>query len=90
MGRRLAAGGDRRRAEPVRNAELMRMLRHHWAAKGFGLPTPAPLLKVGAVGLRTDPALALTGRHCTSEVLDDVGFAFRYPKLPEALEQIAS
>lgn len=39
--------------------------------------------------LRTDPALALTGRHCTSEVLDDVGFAFRYPKLPEALEQIA-
>ena len=47
---------------PVRNAELMRALRtalHRPAAP----PTPAPLVRLGSLVLRTDPALALTGRR---------------------------
>lgn len=72
---------------PVRNAELMAALRRH-LHRPAAPPTPAPLLKVGAVGLRSDPALALTGRHCTSCVLDEAGFAFVYPDIDAALREI--
>lgn len=51
-------------------------------------PTPAALLHLGAIALRSDPALALTGRHCTSTVLRDAGFDFIYPDLDAALTQI--
>lgn len=70
--------------QPVRNAELMRLIRRA-SKRRFGLPTPAPVLKLGAIGLRTDPALGLTGRHCTSEVLPAAGFTFRYPRLADTL-----
>ncbi|WP_083701466.1 DUF1731 domain-containing protein [Tersicoccus sp. Bi-70] len=77
---------------PVRNAELMRTLRRHAGGIGrispgrwIGLPTPAPVLRVGAVLLRTDPALGLTGRHATSTVLDEAGFRFDHPHLDGAV-----
>ncbi|MCO1337365.1 NAD-dependent dehydratase [Kocuria polaris] len=79
--------------EPVRNRELMRILRGALAPqplKRRSLNTPAPLLNVGAVALRTDPALGLTGRHVTSRVLADAGFTFRYPDLPGAISEIVS
>lgn len=69
---------------PVRNGELMAAFREH-TGRRFGLPTPAVLLRVGAVALRTDPALALTGRHATSTVLAEAGFTFQYPELTGAL-----
>ncbi|TFV48536.1 NAD-dependent epimerase/dehydratase family protein [Blastococcus sp. TF02A_35] len=56
---------------PVTNADLMAALRralHRPAAP----PTPAPLVRIGAVLLRTDPALALTGRRVVSRVLADL------------------
>ncbi|MFI1912104.1 DUF1731 domain-containing protein [Nocardia sp. NPDC020380] len=72
---------------PVRNRDLMaglrRQLHRPWAP-----PTPAPALTIGAVFLRTDPALGLTGRHATSEVLRAAGFRFRYPTLDEALSDL--
>lgn len=71
---------------PVRNSELMAALRR--AVHRPGLPTPAALLKIGAVALRTDPALGLTGRHATSEVLDGAGFRFRFPTLAGALDDL--
>ena len=72
---------------PVRNAELMSTLRRSAGGAGrhLALPTPEPVLRLGALLLRTDPALGLTGRHATSRVLDDAGFAFRYPTLAEAV-----
>ncbi|WP_417234196.1 DUF1731 domain-containing protein [Arthrobacter sp.] len=76
---------------PVRNAELMRQLRRALAAgplKRFGLPTPEPLLKLGAAALRSDPALGLTGRHATSRRLHQAGFTFSYPELDAALAAI--
>lgn len=72
---------------PVRNAELMATLRkvlHRPPAP----PTPAALVRLGAAVLRTDPALALTGRRCVPARLLDAGFTFTYPRLDEALEQL--
>ena len=74
---------------PVRNRDLMATLRwqlHRPAAP----PTPAVLVKLGAVVLRTDPALGLTGRHATSKVLKDTGFEFRFPTLDAALADLLS
>lgn len=72
---------------PVRNAELMatlgRRLHRPWAP-----PTPAVLARIGAVVLRTDPALALTGRHTTSAVLRGLGHTYRFPRLDEALADL--
>ncbi|MFC4125815.1 DUF1731 domain-containing protein [Nocardia rhizosphaerae] len=72
---------------PVRNAELMAALRKH-LHRPPSPPTPAAVLGVGAVVLRTDPALGRTGRHATSEVLPKTGFTFRYPTLAEALTDL--
>ncbi|GAB48338.1 epimerase [Mobilicoccus pelagius] len=72
---------------PVRNDELMATLRRA-SGRRVGLPTPAPLLRLGAVALRTDPALALTGRHTTSRVLADAGMTWRHPTLAGALDDL--
>lgn len=72
---------------PVRNAELMAALRkvlHRPPAP----PTPAALVRLGAVVLRTDPALALTGRRCVPSRLLDAGFAFDHPQIEGALEDL--
>ena len=72
---------------PVRNAELMRSLRrvlHRPSAP----PTPAPLLHVGALLLRTDPALGLTGRRAVSAKLAAAEFRFTHPHLDGALEDL--
>jgi uncharacterized protein (TIGR01777 family) len=74
---------------PVRNAELMATLRtvlHRPAAP----PTPAALVRLGARILRTDPALALTGRRCVPARLLAADFRFAYPTLDAALEDLLS
>ncbi len=72
---------------PVRNAELMAALRRV-LRRPPAPPTPAPLVRLGAVLLRTDPALALTGRRAVSRVLGEAGFDFRFPRLEEALADL--
>lgn len=72
---------------PVRNVDLMASLRHA-LHRPPAPPTPAPMLKVGALFLRTDPALGLTGRRARSEVLDEAGFEFRFPELDAALADL--
>ncbi|MGY2062111.1 DUF1731 domain-containing protein, partial [Nocardia gipuzkoensis] len=72
---------------PVRNRELMAALRRH-LHRPPAPPTPALILRIGAVALRSDPALGLTGRHATSEVLPHTGFRFRHPTLDEALTDL--
>ncbi|WP_198154085.1 DUF1731 domain-containing protein [Catenuloplanes japonicus] len=72
---------------PVRNADLMAGLRrvlHRPPAP----PTPVPLVRLGAMLLRTDPALALTGRRCVPARLRDAGFTFARPDLVPALEDL--
>lgn len=73
--------------EPVRNAELMASLRRH-LRRPTSPPTPELLVRLGSIPLRTDPALGLTGRHCTSDVLRDAGFTFAHPTLDGALDDL--
>jgi uncharacterized protein len=75
--------------EPVRNADLMRELRAA-VHRPPALPTPAWLVGVGAVALRTDPALALTGRRARPAKLQAIGYRFEYPNLGEALRNLIS
>jgi uncharacterized protein len=72
---------------PVRNRDLMDLLRRQ-LHRPPAPPTPAALVKLGAVVLRTDPALGLTGRHATSKVLKDCEFEFAFPTLDAALADL--
>jgi uncharacterized protein (TIGR01777 family) len=65
---------------PVRNGDLMAALRRH-LHRPPAPPTSAALLRIGAVVLRSDPALGLTGRHATSKVLRENGFAYQFATL---------
>jgi uncharacterized protein (TIGR01777 family) len=72
---------------PVRNAEFMATLRRVWH-RPPSPPTPLWLLRVGAVVLRTDPALASTGRRCVPGRLQNRGFVFAYPQLAGGLADL--
>lgn len=74
---------------PVRNAELMASLRHT-VGRPPAPPTPAVLARVGAWVLRTDPALALTGRRAIPARLDEMGFTFTHGDLRESLDDLLS
>lgn len=75
--------------QPVRNHDLMATLRQR-LRRPAAPPTPSPLVRIGGVLLRTDPALGLTGRHATSEVTTEAGFEFVYPTLDGALRDLTS
>ena len=72
---------------PVRNHELMATLRDR-LRRPTAPPTPAALVRVGSIALRTDPALGLAGRHVTSEVTTEAGFEFTHPTLDGALRDL--
>ena len=74
---------------PVRNAELMATLRRR-LHRPPAPPTPERLLRLGALLLRTDPALALTGRRVVSRRLAEAGFEFRHPHLDGAVADLLS
>jgi uncharacterized protein len=73
--------------QPVSNADFMAAFRRSWG-RPAAAPTPAWLLRLGAVLLRTDPALALTGRRCVPARLTALGFGFRYPQIGAALAEL--
>jgi hypothetical protein len=72
---------------PVTNAELMATLRRV-LRRPPAPPTPAWAVRAGAAVLRTDAALALTGRRCVPRRLLDTGFAFSFPQLGRAIENL--
>ncbi len=74
---------------PVRNAELMAALRQA-LRRPPAPPTPAALVRLGARVLRTDPALALTGRRCVPARLQRAGFQFAHPELRGAVTDLLS
>lgn len=73
--------------EPIRNRDMMaslrRALRRPWSP-----PTPKPLVHAGALLMRTDPALALTGRRCVPRRLTEAGFDFEHPTFDDALADL--
>lgn len=74
---------------PVRNADMMATLRRV-LRRPPAPPTPVPMVRLGALLLRTDPALALTGRRCVPRRLLEAGFQFAYPDLTQALADLLS
>lgn len=60
---------------PVRNAEMMATYRR-LLGRRFGLPAPAPLVRLGAPLLGSSASLALVGRRCVPSRLLAEGFEF--------------
>ena len=66
----------------------MRCLRRAvpWPKVPLALPACSWMVRIAApLVLRTDPEIALYGRYVKSRRLEQEGFTFRYPHLPEAL-----
>jgi len=74
---------------PVKNRDMMRALRRAFG-RPWSPPTPRPLVHLGAALMRTDAALALTGRRCVPRRLNDAGFAFMYPTFDDALADLTA
>jgi uncharacterized protein len=75
--------------EPVTNAALMRSLRHS-VGRPWAPPAPAWAVKIAARYLmRTEPQLVLEGRSCVPERLLAESFAYQFPRLDEALQDLA-
>ncbi|WP_346922324.1 NAD-dependent epimerase/dehydratase family protein [Glutamicibacter creatinolyticus] len=71
---------------PVRNEEMMRALRAKYSMPGIG--APARLVQAGANLLGSNPRMALTGRHVTSSVLEELGFQFDEPTFDQMLQRL--
>ncbi len=63
---------------PVPNREFMRVLREAWGAR-IGLPSPAWLLEIGTLLMRTESELVLKSRRVVPGRLLECGFQFRFP-----------
>jgi uncharacterized protein len=72
---------------PVTNETLMKTFREKTHTK-IGLPSPAWLLTIGAVLIKTETELILKSRWVIPEKLLRAGYAFKYPTLDGALENI--
>jgi uncharacterized protein (TIGR01777 family) len=72
---------------PVTNADFMRQLRKA-VHRPWSPPVPAPLVRIGAWLMRTDPELALYGRRLVPTRLTREGFRFRFPQLEGALRNL--
>lgn len=73
----------------VTNREMMTEVRSA-LGRSYGMPTPAWLLRLGSRLIRTEPELVLKSRWVEPGILNETGFRFEYPDLPDALAEIAS
>lgn len=73
--------------EPLPNQEFMEALREAYGMPN-GIPIPAPLLRVAALILRTEPELVLKSRRVIPGRLLEAGFRFEFPSWPEAAEDL--
>ena len=74
---------------PVPNAEFMFALRRAWGIR-VGVPTPAWMLEIGAVFLRTETELVLKSRRVVPRRLLESGFVFEYPEWPAAVKELVA
>ncbi|HVM35187.1 MAG TPA: TIGR01777 family oxidoreductase [Actinomycetota bacterium] len=72
---------------PVQNETLMKELRQH-LNRPWAVPMPAPLVKMGAWFMGSDPEIALTGRRCLPVRLIEAGLDFELPHLGSALDDL--
>ena len=74
---------------PIPNREFMAALRYAWDVPN-GFPIPAPLIKLGAVIMRTESELVLKSRRVVPGRLLEAGFKFEFPDWPEAAEDLVN
>lgn len=72
---------------PIRNRDMMAALRGA-LHRPLSPPTPKPLVHLGALLMRSDPALALTGRRCVPRRLLAAGFEFDHPTFESAIADL--
>ena len=72
---------------PLPNAGFMRALREAWGMR-LGLPASAWMLEVGTWLLRTETELVLKSRRVVPGRLVQEGFAFEFPRWPEAARDL--
>jgi hypothetical protein len=72
---------------PIQNRDMMATLRTA-LQRPWSPPSPKPLVHLGALLMRTDPALALTGRRGVPRRLLDAGFEFDHPTFDSALQDL--
>ena len=72
---------------PVTNTKLMKTIREIIRIP-FGVSISQMLLKIGAVIIGTEPELILKSRYVVPEKLTDLGFAFKYPTIENALQNL--
>ena len=65
----------------------MRAIRQAWGIP-FGLPTPAWMLEIGAVFLKTETELILKSRRVVPNRLLEAGFTFQFPTWAEAAQDL--
>ncbi len=73
--------------DPVSNAIFMETLRKVMNVK-WGVPSPAWLLEIGALIIRTEAELVVKSRWVLPEKLLAAGYTFKYPGLEGALNDI--
>jgi uncharacterized protein (TIGR01777 family) len=72
---------------PLPNAEFMRILRDASGTR-LGLPATRWMLEIGAVFLKTETELILKSRRVVPGRLLENGFAFNYPRWPDAARDL--
>ena len=72
---------------PIQNRDMMATLRSS-LHRPWSPPTPRPLVHLGALLMRSDPALALTGRRCVPRRLLDTGFTFEHATFRGAIDDL--
>ncbi len=73
--------------QPIKNVAFMTCIREACNVR-FGLPTPAWLLKIGAIVIGTETELILKSRWVVPKRLTDSGFTFLFPTTEQAIKNI--
>ncbi len=73
--------------QPLQNDAFMHQLRQQ-LKRPWSPRVPVPMVRIGAMLLRTDPELAIYGRRCIPTRLIAEGFDFRFPDLQSALADL--
>ena len=74
---------------PLPNRDFMQALRDAWGVPN-GLPSPAPLIRLGAIFLRTEPELVLKSRRVVPRRLLKAGFEFGFPAWAPAARDLVA
>lgn len=76
-------------SKPIQNKDFMSELRKSLKMP-IGIPTPKPILKIGAKIIETETELVLKSRNVIPERLQENGFEFEFDTLEKAFKNLIS